>query len=330
MARRRKLHYMLRPLRYVSWPLQALVLAAFWAICRALPVAQASHLGGRLLRRLGPRLSWHQQLLANLAMACPQARPEQLETLARESWSNFGATVAEYPHLGTMVKRGLERHLDQVVDPAVERWFETGRPLVFVTAHFGNWEISAPAAVAIIGSLTVVYAKQANPLIDWMVQRLRRPLRCGFVTNEAGARPLLAELAAGRSVGLLADLRVDGGEPLTLFGATAPTTLVPARLALKFGCPLVPFQVERLADARFRVTAHAPIRSRQPDASAVEQAKDMMQQFNDLLASWIAADPGAWQCLKRRWSKDLVRRRLSGQPVHDAGGAPAGAIGGGS
>ena len=51
--------------------------------------------------------------------------------------------------------------------------------------------------------MPAVYARQANPLIDRMVQRFRSALGCGFVTNDAGARPLLAELAAGRRVGIL-------------------------------------------------------------------------------------------------------------------------------
>jgi KDO2-lipid IV(A) lauroyltransferase len=327
MARRRKLRHVLRPLRRLVWPLQAGVLATFWAVCRGLPAARASALGRRTLRLLGPRLRWHAQLRANLALTSPQASGDELEILTRDAWGNFGATLAEYPQFGNIGARDFARHIEIVVDPEVERWLESRRPLVFVTAHLGNWEIAAAAAAAAAGPLTAVYAKQANPLIDWMVQRMRRPLRCGFVSNDAGARPLLAELAAGRSIGVLADLRVDNGEPLTLFGETAPTTLVPARLALKFGCPLVPILVERLGHARFRVIAHAPIRSRDQGVSAAQQARDMMQQFNDLLERWIAAQPAAWQCLKRRWSKDVVRRRLSAPPLVGPGGSPAGAIG---
>jgi lauroyl/myristoyl acyltransferase len=72
----------------------------------------------------------------------------------------------------------------------------------------------------------------------------------------------------------------------------------------------VPIQVERLAGGRFRVIAHAPLRSADPGASATQQAESMMREFNRLLESWIVARPEAWQCLKRRWSKELVRRRL--------------------
>jgi KDO2-lipid IV(A) lauroyltransferase len=327
MAKRRRLRHVPRSLRWLAWPLQALVLAAFWALCGRLPVHRASALGRRVLRTLGPRLSWHAQLRANLAIACPQAGPETLEALTRAAWGNFGATLAEYPHLPAMAGHDFERHVELVIDPEIKRWIESGRPLVCVTAHLGNWEVSAQAAAAVV-PFTAVYSRQANPLIDRMVQRFRGALGCGFVTNDAGARPLLAELAAGRSLGLLADLRVDSGEALTLFGEAAPTTLVPARLALKFGCPLVPILVERLDGARFRVIAYPPIRSRDEAAGAAQQARDMMQQFNHLLETWIRERPEAWQCLKRRWSKQQVRRRLGADGLVGPGRPPASAIGG--
>ena len=330
MARRRKLRHVLRPLRRLAWPFQALLLGAFWTLCGRMSPARASAFGCRLLRVLGPRLSWHEQLRANLALACPQAGEAKLEALAREAWGNFGATLAEYPHLVTIASTDLERHVELVVDPAVERWIESRRPLVYVTAHLGNWEIAAVAAAAVAGPFSVVYARQANPLIDRMVQRRRQALGCGFVPNDAGARPLLAELNAGRSLGLLADLRVDSGEPLTLFGESAATTLVPARLALKFGCPLVPIRVERLGWARFRVIAYPPIRSTNAGAGAAQQAKDMMQQFNGLLETWIQDRPAAWQCLKRRWSRDQVRRRLNPGALVGANQPRTSAIGGSS
>jgi Kdo2-lipid IVA lauroyltransferase/acyltransferase len=330
MARRRKLRHVMRPLRRLAWPLQALVLAAFWALSRTLPRARASAFGRRLLRALGPRLSWHEQLRANLAIAHSQASRDELEALTRGAWGNFGATLAEYPHLAEIAGPDFHRHVELVVDPEVRRWIDSGRPLVFITGHLGNWELAAAAAAVAAGPLTAIYARQANPLIDRMVQRMRRPLGCGFVANDAGARPLLAELLAGRSLGVVADLRVDSGAPLPFFGEAAPTTLVPARLALKFGCPLVPTLVERLTAARFRVTACPPLRSRDTSADAAQQARDMMQQFNELLETWIAARPAAWQCLKRRWSKDVVRRRLATVATVGTGRRRASAIAGSS
>jgi Kdo2-lipid IVA lauroyltransferase/acyltransferase len=308
MNQRTRRKHPLRPLRRrVAWPLEALALAAFWQICARLPAERASALGRGLMRLVGPRLPWHRSLRANLAVAFAGEEPARIEPLARAAWGNFGATLAEYPHLTDIAQRAFREHVDLVLCPEVEARCKAGQPSIFVTAHLGNWEIAAAAAASTGVPLSAVYAKQANPLIDRMVQRRRRALGCGFVTNEAGARPLLAELAAGRSLGLLADLRVDSGELIPFFGQMVQTTVVPARLALKFGCPLVPMRVERLGGARFRVTAHPPIRSEDEGANPPEQARSMMRQFNALLESWIREQPAGWQCLKRRWSKSRVR-----------------------
>ena len=309
MIRRRRRKHVLRPLRRrLAWPFEALALAVFWQVCALLPAERASALGRALLRVLGPRLPWHRQLRSNLAVALADASPARTEDLAREAWGNFGATLAEYPHLRTIARGQFREHVDLVLSPEVEARCRSGLPSVFVTAHLGNWELAGAAAASTGVPLSAVYSRQANPLIDWMVQRHRRALGCGFVTNEAGARPLLAELLAGRSLGLLADLRVDNGEPLPFFGQAARTTLVPARLALKFGCPLVPMRVERLGGARFRATAHPPIRPEDESVDPAQQARSMMRQFNELLETWIREQPAGWQCLKRRWNKDRVRR----------------------
>ncbi|HSA82559.1 MAG TPA: hypothetical protein VLE23_17210, partial [Geminicoccaceae bacterium] len=321
--------HLLRPLRRrVAWPLEALALAAFWQICALMPADRASALGRALLRRVGPRLHWHRSLHANLAVAFPEHGPAQIAALTREAWGNFGATFAEYPHLIDIGQRRFHEHVDLVLCPEVEARRRARLPSVFVTAHLGNWELAGAAAASTGIPLSGVYARQTNPLINWMVQRYRRALGCGFLTNEAGARPLLAELAAGRSLGLLADLRVDGGEPIPFFGQMVETTLVPARLALKFGCPLVPMRVERLGGVRFRATAHPPIRPEDESADPLEQARSMMRQVNAVLEGWIREQPAGWQCLKRRWSKSRVRRAPGAAgPLVRGEGVSAGALG---
>ena len=67
----------------------------------------------------------------------------------------------------------------------------------------------------------------------------------------------------GRTAAMVMDRRVDDGSPIRFFGHDKHSTLMPARLAMKFDCELVPAQVERLKDAHYRVTFHPPVA---PDA----------------------------------------------------------------
>ena len=305
-----KARHALRPaLRLVVWPLQGLALATFWGCCATMSPERAAAFGARIARSLGPRFRWHARLRDNLAIALPGASPERVEELARAAWGSFGATLAEYAHLGTIAERRFDEHVEVGLAPGVEACRESGRPFVFVTAHLGNWEISAAAARRLGLPLTVVYSRQANPIADWLMQRRRRDLGCCFLAADDSIRPLLNELRAGRSVGLLVDLRVESGEPVPFCGHDTATTLVPARLALKFGCPLVPVQVERIRPAHLRVTLHDPVL---PDVAAAPdaQARQMMAAVNARFEAWIVARPDQWQCFQNRWPKATRKRAL--------------------
>ena len=105
--------------------------------------------------------------------------------------------------------------------------------------------------------LSVVYTPEPNPLIARMLQRRRQALGCAFVAKSEGLRPLVRDLSQGRSIGLIVDRRNDRGEMLPFFGREAAMTTSPARLALKFGCQLVPTRVERTGRSRFRVTVES-------------------------------------------------------------------------
>ncbi|MDX1425239.1 MAG: hypothetical protein R3322_18965, partial [Kiloniellales bacterium] len=121
-------------LRLVVWPLQGLALATFWSCCMMISPARAAAFGAGLGRALGPRFRWHRRLRNNLATALPDASGERVAAMAREVWGNFGATVAEYAHLGTIADRAFAEHVEVVVHPGVEIARARGRPLVFVTA----------------------------------------------------------------------------------------------------------------------------------------------------------------------------------------------------
>jgi KDO2-lipid IV(A) lauroyltransferase len=303
----------LRPaLRAIVWPLQGLALALFWSCCVAMSPERAAAFGAALARAFGPRFRWHERLRANLAIALPQASPERVEALARAAWGSFGATLGEYAHFGTIADRHFDQHVEVVLEPAVAACRRSGRPFIFVTAHLGNWEISAATARRLGLPLTVVYSRQANPIVEWLVQRRRRELGCRFLAADDSIRPLLNELRAGRSIGLLVDLRVESGEPVPFCGHDTATTLVPARLALKFGCPLVPVRVERIRPAHLRVTVHDPVRP-DPAAAPNAQAWQMIAGVNALFESWIVARPHEWQCFQNRWPKSIRKRLLQGR-----------------
>lgn len=293
--------------RLLAWPVEALVLLAFWWLAARLPPSRASAAGAWLFRRLGPGLGRRRFVDGNLALAFPRRDPAERRALAREVWASFGAVLAEYAHLRRLAAGPAGDHLQLHFDPRSRELVQSARPAIYVSAHLANWELAAAAVRAAGVPLSVVYAPQGNPLVDRLLQARRRVMGCCFIPKQQALRRLLRELRGGRSIGILPDQRVDAGRPLPFFGHRAQTTTSPALLALRTGLPLIPVQIERMGHARYRAIFHAPLDAGGGDAEAVTR------RLNALFESWIRRHPEQWLCMRRRWPPATYR--LAGRPL---------------
>jgi KDO2-lipid IV(A) lauroyltransferase len=288
-----------------------------WLASKALPVDQASAFGERLGRWLGPRVGRHRHVLDSLAVAFPDRDDAWLQETAVAIWGEIGRVVAEYPHLPTICDPGPNPRVELVSHFDLEP-VRRGRAMIFVAPHQANWNL--PAVGGRIGDfpLSVLYRGQRNPKLEAMIGRWRNTMPVSLIDAAAGPRPILQALAAGRSVGLQMDHRVEAGELVRFFGISAPTVTIPARLALKVGTALVPTRIERLQGARFRITLHEPIWADPTIADPRLAALRMTEQVYACFEHWIRERPEQWICAKRRWPKEIIRKVQAGRLAQGA------------
>jgi KDO2-lipid IV(A) lauroyltransferase len=292
-------------LRRLLWALESGFLRLTFATLRLLKPARAASIGAALCGFFGPRLPKSNHFRRNFSVVFPDYGREQIEDLVRESWRNFGASMAEYAHLDDIAHGKRGAGIDTIVSEKIRAFSEPGRPAVFVGAHTANWELPARAIVDQNHPVTAIFTPLQNPGLDALLHRCRRALGCRLVPASESVRPLIAELSAGRSIGLIVDQKVETGEMLPLFGRDKMTTLVPARLALRFDCELVPIRVQRINGSRFVVTIYDPVEPDDMDASDAEKARQMMAKVNRHFETWILENPGQWYCGNRRWPKRI-------------------------
>ena len=267
----------------------------------ALPRPRASAVGGWIARTIGPRLGITRRARRNLARALPALDRAAQDRVLAEMWDNLGRVVGEFPHLKTMdaytrgaaiQATGLEH-----VDAALAR----GKPLIFYSGHFGNWEVAALAAALYGLKLAAVYRAANNPLVDRMMIDLRRDLGADPIPKGAqGARKILGAIKAGQSLCMLVDQKMNDGIAVPFFGRDAMTAPAIAELALRYDCSVLPARVERLPGSRFQVTVFPP---HELPASG-DKAADvlaLMTEINQTVEGWIRARPGHWFWLHRRW-----------------------------
>ncbi len=293
------------------WLFEGGLLVALSRLSRIVSPDRASSAGRRLMRVVGSHLEKTRNLRRNLRIAFPEKNEREIEDLMRELWGNVGAVLAEFPHLGTIVKGVAGDRLEIVHNSNACVFQDNAKPAIFVSAHLANWEIASGAIVAQGVPFTGIYTPLQNPMLDRMLYRARLSLGYTLVSRDGAMRKLIKSLRKGVSVGLLVDQRVDSGEPVPFFGHDMTTSTTPAQLALRFGCELIPVQVQRREGARFRVIFHEPIQPDDTSQSKDDQILQMTRKINTLFEMWIRERPGEWYCAKRRWPKNTKPIRNS-------------------
>ena len=273
----------------------------FWFM-RWLSLEQASRLSAFTFGLVAPYGDKIDKARVNLAIAFPEASEEWRERTARQIFRYLGVSAAELIKLDEIWEQRHQR-LEWDIAPGAAKVIERKGAAMFVSAHIGAWQITNLLSLEYGLTISTIYAPESNETLRNMMLDLRKSLGVGLISTNAGVRPLMKELAAGHSVGMAMDTRLDTGKLLPYFGRDALTNTTAARLALRSGAALLPIRGVRLPGNRFRICLYDPLVSEQPDAPLDEQAAELTIQINRHFEEWIREYPEQWICLKRRWPK---------------------------
>lgn len=288
--------------------IEAAALKTVLALVRALPPIAASNLGGAVARTIGPLLPVSRVADTNLRLALPDLDAAARRRIVRGVWDNLGRTAAELPHLPSLRATASGPGWETVGLEHARAAVAIGRPVVFFSAHLANWEALSLIANRSGFVVPAFYRAAANPLVDRLIQDLRRAAAGRdlpqFAKGAAGARAATAHLRAGGTLGMLVDQKMNDGIAAPLFGHMAMTVTAPALYALRYRCKLVPCHIERLGPARFRLVVAPPLETPATGDLHADIAT-LAARMNAVLEGWIRDRPESWLWLHRRWPKDI-------------------------
>ena len=300
----------LTPLAFAQYGAEAAIFFSVIGFFHLFPIDAASAIGGWLGRNLFYRTHITPRARASLAAAYPQMASEEREQIIRDMWDNLGRTIAEYAHLREFSIRGEKPRIDLAGIEHYERAAATGKGIIFISAHFANWEVMQFAAAQYGVEGGGVYRPVNNPFVDrWLV---RQRQRCGpkeqIAKGVHGTRRIFTLLRAGRAIFMLVDQKTNEGIAAPFFGRDAMTTPAPAALALKLGAVLVVISNERLDGAHFRMTVH-PMIEFEPSGDHARDVLALTTRINEEIERCVRCRPSQWLWIHRRWPKPGDRPR---------------------
>ena len=272
-------------------------------------------LGSRLPRRffvrLGAMISGfaysvlkvrRQVTLDNLRAAFPKKTDQELDRLARSVYEQLGGSILEFAAMPGMGEAEMVAavHIENL--EYVAQLCGQGRGLIFVTGHYGSWELFAASLVAQGYPATAFVKRQKNPLVADLQDNIRRQVGIEIVTEGPGvARGVLRALRAGRLVGILPDQDARRhGVFVEFLGRPASTYKGGAFFAYRAGVPIVPGFVRRQPDGNHVGTILTPI---EPDPDHEQEAEvfRLTQLFTDSMTEWILRYPENYFWVHRRF-----------------------------
>jgi KDO2-lipid IV(A) lauroyltransferase len=258
----------------------------------------ASDLMALVIGRFAHYLVREAKIRKNLMTAFPDLDQPALDATTKKIVANFGRLLAEVIHIPTYAA-GKQGTIVSATG-SLDYTFEQAGQAIYVTAHLGNWEL-IPIVLRRKSRPLIIYSQIGNPAIDDKLLVLRRKTGANYVEKSEALRACIKAMKKGDSIGLLVDQHVYRGIDVSFFDNPTIFTDLPARLAMKYNCPIIPIEAVRAAPGHCQVMIHEPI---WPGAKRDEQAvRELTQQMASVVEDCIRRRPDEWCCDKRRWKK---------------------------
>src|SRR6516162_7935030 len=274
------------------------------------PVAR---LAAGILAWLGFHLARRQRYagLHNLRMAFPEMTEADRERILRGCFQNLGRLLVEFTHFPQLNKTNISRY---VVHDGLDNYLEglkRGRGVIFMTAHFGAWELSSFAHAVYGFPLKFIVRPIDNRRVEALISSYRTASGNVPIDRRSAGRDVLKALRQNEAVGILFDQNTTRSEGVfaKFFGIPAATTPAIALFALRTGAAVVPgFLIWDAALQKHRLRLDPPvdlINTGDLDRDVLENTK----HFNEILEGYIRKYPDQWLWIHRRW-----KTRPEGEP----------------
>lgn len=256
---------------------------------------------GQLIYSLDDR---HRRIaLRGLAVAFPEKDRKERDAIARSAFRNLARVAAEFFSLPRLNEKNFSRYITFEGLENFRKAYEKGKGILFLTAHFGNWEwMAALFPLQQHHPLHVVVRPLDSGLLDRVVEQLRTTTGNQAIPKQKAMGQILRLLKGGELVGILLDQNMawQEGVFVDFFGEKACTNTGMALLALKTEAPVVPAFNIRQRDGRYRVIIEPEV----PLIRTGDKENDVMentQRFTQIIERYVRDYPDHWLWMHQRW-----------------------------
>ncbi len=289
-------------------------------VAAALPERAALSLAGSLGRLLLARKRYAERAAEHLKLAFPDWSDARIRRTILASFENQARVPMEAFRHARRLKNPdvFRREVRLDADPAAWEAAASGKGVIFVTAHLGNWELS-PSIVTHAGiPLASVGRPQENGWIYDRIARLRARLGQRMIPKKGALLVLMRTLKRGGNLALVVDQDArKEGIFIPFFGRLCSTYDSAAALALRTRRPIISGFLVRHPEGGFTGRLDPPIPMEDLTRDDSENRRILTTRMNERIEAAIRRNPEQWIWNYRRW-KTRPPGEVPAEPVPGA------------
>lgn len=228
-------------------------------------------------------------------------KEEQKRAIVKKCYKNLLYLLKEFIVNQTISKENLLKkitfHNEHIYHDAIQKQ----KGVIFLTAHYGNWELLSLAMGAKFGPMSVIGRKLDSTAMNAILEKNRQRFNITLLEKKGAMRGILKALQKGENVGLLVDQNTSEQEGILIsfFGKSARHTPAAAQFSKKMKSPIIPTFITTEDYEHFEITFYDPIVMSQDENE--EAIKNNVQAQANITQHVIEKKPDEWFWFHRRW-----------------------------
>ncbi|UPT77179.1 lysophospholipid acyltransferase family protein [Sulfurovum sp. XGS-02] len=245
--------------------------------------------------------------ITNLTMAFPEKTPQEIVLLSKEVYIELSKTISEILLMFTG-KFDIDhaiKNREEVQEKLQELAQNSPHGIVFMTAHFSNWELMAHFIAKNGLPMIVIGRKGNNRLIEANITTpFREKYGNSAASKDKAMLSMMKRLKAKGNVGLLIDQKSGGplSAKIDFFGKPAETTLSVASLKLKLDPLVVPVFVVRNSEGLYELVINEGVEYVADEIEDQQKKLEAMTlKYNQAIEDIVKKYPEQWFWMHNRW-----------------------------
>ncbi len=247
----------------------------------------------------------------NLQHAFPDMSDAERRNTARKMFEHLGLLICEITLAPRKIHETNWRKFIRMRDMSLmSTYLLDPRPLVFVSGHFGNFEVGA-LIMGLFGFPSYAVARDLdNPHLDTLLRAFRESKGQFILPKDGSAAQIKGVLDAGRILMLLGDQHAGTkGVWIEFLGRPAACHKALALFTLGSGAPMLATYCRRIGGIfQFEIGLAGVADPLTMDRS-LQSVTSLTQWYNDRLAAMIREEPSQYWWVHRRWKDKPARKK---------------------